>query len=472
MKRLAKIWIAALTMGLSLLSLPGVATAVVASPPVYDETFFGGLALKRNLLAKKEGRRIVLIGGSALPFGIRSSLVEEELPGYGIVDFGLYAALGTESMLDLALPRLRDGDIAVISPEQNEQTLSMYFSPRDMWRAMDDCKDALFDLSEADRRLMIGDALGFSSEKLPYLLRGEKAEGDGVYARSSFDECGDIRKELIPSNKMLEGFDPNQMISFSNDVIEDAFIGKMNSFAKAARKKGVETYYWFAPANHSAILENREIDSFYAYLNEKLDFPILGSPHSAVMNARYFYDSNFHLNGNGSQNNTIRLINDLKALFRDSSKTAAQPLPPPPLDHEESHSGNNADLEYFNIVEEEPYCRIVSLTEEGKKMTSLTVPYLYNDKVIAVFDQSVFSGNQSLQTIILQDNIRRIDNASFAGSSITRIEIHNDAPSSVAVSYRLLEGCSANVYVPWYALSKYRSNYFWSAHADRTFGFR
>ena len=473
MKRVTKIIISSIAAALSLSCLPiAVGTVLLSNSSVYQDTFLGGLSLKRELLKSKQGKRIVLIGGSALPFGVQSGLVEQELPSYGVVDFGLYAAIGSEAMLDLAIPYLREGDIAIISPEQNEQTLSSYFSPRDMWRAIDGCKDAFFDLDESDRSDMMGDALDFSREKLPYLLHNEKAEGDGVYAKSSFDDYGDIKKELTPYNVMLEGYDPNQMISFATEVVKDSFINDMNYFAEQAAKKGAKTYYWFAPGNHSAITNNREIDSFYSYLNERITFPILGNPHDAIMNSGYFYDTNFHLNVAGSQNNTIRLINDLKVVFKDDSKTNIEAMSPPKADQEGKRNGNNADLGYFVVEEKESYCHITSLTEEGKQMESLTIPYVYNDKVIASFGADVFAENQHLQTLIIQDNIRRIENASFRGSSIARIEIHNDTPSSISVSYRLLEGCAANVYVPWYSLSKYRSNYYWSAHAERTFGFR
>ena len=473
MKRKAKIIISIIAGLSSLLAFPISVNAVLLSNGhVYEDTFLGGLKLKRDLLKNIAGKRVVLIGGSAIPFGIRSDLIKEELPQYGVVDFGLYAAIGTEAMLDLASPYLREGDIAIISPEQNSQTLSYYFSPRDMWRALDNCKDAFFDLNEADRKEMIGDALGFSSEKLPYLLEGRKAEGDGVYRFDSFNEYGDIRFGLASSNTMLEGFDKDQMISFSTEVIEDAFIDEMNSFAEKARSKGASVYYWFAPANHSAIEDNAEIDGFYSYLNQKISFPILGNPHNAVMNSAYFFDSNFHLNYAGAQNNTIRLVNDLKAALMDDSKTEIEMLPPPPIQQEDSKNGNNADLGYFIVEDKGSYCEITGLTEEGKTKQTLTIPYRFEDKLIASFAPEVFQNNGVLQTLIIQDNIRRIENLSFADSAISRIELHNDTPSSIAVSYRLLDGCEANVYVPWYSLSKYRTNYFWSAHADRIFPLR
>lgn len=474
MKRGIKRTLIGLSITTFLLALPLAGGIVLFSNSnIYEDTFLGGMKLKRDLLKSTPGKRIVLIGGSSLPFGIQSHLIEQELPDYKVVNFGLYGALGSEAMFDLASPYIHEQDIVIISIEQSEQTLSSYFSPRTMWRAIDNCKEAFFDLDPNDQKMMFGDAFSFSSEKLPYIRSSTKAEGDGVYAYSSFNKFGDIMSELTPNNIMYEGVDSNQMISFSTDVIQDSFIQEMNDFAAKVKQIHGHTYYWFAPANNSAVHQkNRLIDLFYEHLNQRLNFPILGDPHDAVMNARYFFDTNFHLNSAGSQNNTRRLVMDLKAALKDDSKTSIEQLPPPPLGTGTQSEGNNADIEYFRIVEGEQYCEIVGLTAEGAAMEELTVPYSYHDKIIATFDAGTFAGNQSLKKITIQNNIRRIENRSFANSSIRRIILQNESPSSVPVGHLLLEDSQANIYVPWYSLSKYRSNYYWSAFADRIFAFR
>ena len=45
--------------------------------------------------------------------------LEKELPGYRVINYGLYAGLGTAVMLDLAEPHIRAGDIVVFLPEQS-----------------------------------------------------------------------------------------------------------------------------------------------------------------------------------------------------------------------------------------------------------------------------------------------------------------------------------------------------------------
>jgi hypothetical protein len=96
----------------------------------YGKTYLGGFDEKYLRLYNTEGKKIIFIGGSSLPFGLRSDLIEDELGGeYAVINFGLYATLGTKFMMDMARDAISEGDIVVICPELNAQTYSLYFNP-------------------------------------------------------------------------------------------------------------------------------------------------------------------------------------------------------------------------------------------------------------------------------------------------------------------------------------------------------
>ena len=78
-----------------------VGIVVFALPPVYDNTFIGELGEKYDRLNSIDEPKIVIVGGSSVAFGIDSELMEEKL-GMKVVNFGLYANLGTKLMLDLS----------------------------------------------------------------------------------------------------------------------------------------------------------------------------------------------------------------------------------------------------------------------------------------------------------------------------------------------------------------------------------
>ena len=68
---------------------------------VYQDTYYAELKDKVDRLSSRENKKIVFIGGSSLIFGLRSEEIEKAT-GYDVVDFGLYASLGTPLMMKLA----------------------------------------------------------------------------------------------------------------------------------------------------------------------------------------------------------------------------------------------------------------------------------------------------------------------------------------------------------------------------------
>lgn len=161
--------------------------AVFALPPQYQQTFLGALSHKVDMLAQPETKpRIIVIGGSSVAFGQQSDLLAEQLPGYTVVNFGLYAGLGTDVMLELALPSIRPGDVVIISPEQNEQTLSGYFGAEAMWQAADG-HPALLHMSRTHASQLMAAMPIFAAHKAKQWLSGQTAQGDGVYRSDHFN---------------------------------------------------------------------------------------------------------------------------------------------------------------------------------------------------------------------------------------------------------------------------------------------
>ena len=108
-----------------------------ALPAQYGQTFLGEMPDKLRRLENTPGKRIVIIGGSSVPFALDSALLEAQLPEYRVVDFGMYADMGTVVMLDWARSEVHPGDLFIIAPEQNAQTLSCHVNGEDAlkrWR--------------------------------------------------------------------------------------------------------------------------------------------------------------------------------------------------------------------------------------------------------------------------------------------------------------------------------------------------
>lgn len=454
---------------LLLLAVPVTLLAWCFLVPVqYDATFMGELKYKYALLEETPGNRIILVGGSGVAFGVDSAALEAEFPGYSVVNFGMYAALGTTVMLDLSEDHLREGDIVVLIPEQQAQTLSDYFDPNAMWQGVDGAWELLTGLNKTQLGMMTGTLPAFAGEKFGYFLRGEMPQPEGVYARSSFNEYGDVVSNLCARNVMAGGYDANTPIRFDGAVLSAEFSERVNAYAAAAAEKGAVVYYGFCPMNALAVTGEATADEFYDILLGALNVVLLGDPNDSILDAGWFYDTNFHLNSSGKLVYTRLLARNLKAALGDSSPTEIAVPPMPELAQTELWQGDDGDGDCFLYVINGSTVAITGLSENGKDRTALTVPSTYEGMQVTTIAAGAFSDGTALETVTIQQNVKTISDGAFAGcAGLERIVMEQGSPSACRVGQGLLDGTDAVVYVPRDALSNYRTDYFWSSYGSR-----
>lgn len=460
-----KIIIICVTIAL-LLSLPG--TLLIwgfALPEQYGDTFLGELKYKVELLEETSGPRIVLVGGSGIAFGADSGLMEQELPGYSVVNFGMYAALGTTVMLDLSQPLLREGDIVILIPEQQKQTLSDWFDPAVMWQGLDGAFGLLRLLPGDKLERLAGAFPAFAGQKFSYFIQGQPPQPQGVYRRDAFNEHGDVVSPLCAQNEMPGGFDASTPIRFDADMVTEEFAQQVRDYAQAAAEAGAVLWYAPCPMNGVAVESVENIDAFYAALQEKLRIPLAGDPHDFILDARWFYDTNFHPNASGKTVYTQALIRSIKAMLGDSSPTDI-PLPEmPELAGAASWVGDDSDGSCFTYEEQNGTLIITGLTAAGLERETLTVPSARKGRPVSAIGPGAFRRAENLREITIQPNIRAISDGVFDGcAALERIVIQSAQPSACRVGQGLLEGTKAEIYVPREALSTYRTNYFWSVY--------
>ncbi|MBO5789610.1 MAG: hypothetical protein J6R40_00455 [Clostridia bacterium] len=326
--RIVTVTLAVVLAVLPLLALFGV---LFIAPSQYEKTFYGALDEKYERLKDVEGKKIVIVGGSSVAFGFDSEKLEQAFPGYKVVNFGLYADLGTKVMLDLSEDHINEGDIVIVAPEMDTQALSLYFNGESTLKAADDRPFMLFKTKWANLEDLWGGLWGYLSGKLSYLF-GEMPDPQGVYNSGNFNEWGDIDPEKFPrqENTMAGGYDKNNPTKLHESTYDPAFVDYLNEYIGKAEKKGATVFYGFCPLNESAIdlslasagetaADKREAlsQSVMAYLEDALDCPVLAAPN--FYGDIYFYDSNFHLNDAGVKLHTAYYIDSLKEALEEAA---------------------------------------------------------------------------------------------------------------------------------------------------------
>ena len=93
-----------------LLPIGVVAGMAFGLPAQYSNTFLGEMAVKFDRLTSVEEPKVVVVGGSSVAFGLDSAALEEAV-GRPVVNYGLYATLGTKYMIDTSKAGIGEGDI-------------------------------------------------------------------------------------------------------------------------------------------------------------------------------------------------------------------------------------------------------------------------------------------------------------------------------------------------------------------------
>ena len=395
-------------------------------PVQFGDTFMGELKSKYERLKETSGKRIVLVGGSGVAFDCDSALMDDFFPSYEIVNFGMYAGLGTKAVMDLFENYIHEGDIVILSPEQSEQTFSDYFNGEYMWQAADGAFGMLRDLKSENFEAMLGNFPRFALEKLNYVMKGQKPQTDSIYQKKSFNTYGDIELDTCRENILPNGYDVNQKVRFTEDVVQPEFMDYMNDWANRLEKKGAVVWYRYCPVNKLSVEDMDDLAAYDVFLRQKLDFPVIGNPENSLMEAEWFFDTNFHLNQPGKEVNTVQLIRDMKAMLGDDRAVTVE-LP------------------------EKPHRTWGEVSAETRIWTAK--------------DSETYQGEE---TIVIPENVTQIEDYAFSNcAGFKQIVLEQKDPSKCIVGQHLLDGTGAEILVPQMSVDSYKRNYFWSVYAGR-----
>ena len=129
-------------------------------PAFYGDTYYSVLARMHERLETAEGKKIVLVGGSNVAFGLNGRMLEQLLAEQGyeytVCPFGLYAAVGTGAMLDLSRDDLGEGDIVVLAMEPVSETMSGYFGASAFWKCAEEAPELVAELDKQRQAALFG----------------------------------------------------------------------------------------------------------------------------------------------------------------------------------------------------------------------------------------------------------------------------------------------------------------------------
>ena len=450
-------------------------------PACYQDSYYAQLPELYHRLEDSQGKRLILVGGSNVAFGVDGGLLERLLAQYGyeytVCPFGLYAAVGTSAMLELSQGQLREGDIVVLAVEPTGETLSAYFGASAFWKCAEEAPELLAAVSPAHRAALAGNYVGFLQERAAIARSGDFPKPEGAYAKSSFEENGSM-SFYRAGTIMALGWDTGAPVDLAAASISPDFAGQVNDYCRDARARGAEVYLSFSPVNRSALTGGPEegAASYFGACLDAFDCPVISDPNRYILDSGWFYDSNFHLNSAGAVLRTCLLAEDLLAQLGCYKELSfPRPTMPEPAAQEVEETPDSGWF-LFSPVDETGSGYLVSgLTEAGLAQSSLAVPSSFEGGPVVGLEPHALGGGERLEELRLPGTVESLPDGAFGGCpGLTRLVLEHTGRLCRITEHTFEGAPQIKIYVPAGAYSLYRDGdgcetNLWSALLDRIF---
>ncbi len=452
-----------------------VLAAGIMMPSYYGESYYAQLPELYHRLYGTQGKKLVLIGGSNIAFGVDTQLLQDTLKeqgyDYTVCPFGLYAAVGSSAMLSLAEDALGAGDIVILAIEPTPETLSTYFGATAFWKCCEDAPELILKLSSQQCSTLAGNYIPYLQERFSIWMDGTAPRGEGVYAKASFDETCNMIYDRA-GNAMVLGYDTAAPVDFSTLTVQAEFAQQVNEFITLAESKGANVYLSFSPVNRSA-LTNADTQPLFDLFAETFHCPIISDPENYVLDSGWFFDSNFHLNSSGARVRTARLAGDILAQLGCYAPVEIEsPQMPASIAQVVASEGDEACFQYESIGSG---WRISGLTESGRNQAALTVPATYLGGPVVGLTADALAKASNLEELTLPGSIESIPDGLLAQCPSLQRLILQHTQSIPTITARVFDGADqVKVLVPAQALALYRDGDGceanpWSEHLDRIY---
>lgn len=269
---------------------------------------------KQKRLETTSSPKIIFVGGSNLVMGLDSPQIEQAL-GLPVVNMGVNAGFGLRFMLNQVKPNLRQGDTVVIVPEY-EQFYGHLNGSTTLIEALTIFPQAVAFLDSPEQYAMIaGEFPVFAQGMLTNLIGNLRPREGFVATRQSFNSHGDIIAHLdVPPPIDVTN---HTLLTDKEHAINDEAIQVLNQFDGYTKRVGARGFVIFPAIPEKQARDSRgQIEDVYSRLQKQSSIPILGTPADYIFPVNYFFDTVYHLNRQGREARTQKIIRALKSVVR------------------------------------------------------------------------------------------------------------------------------------------------------------
>lgn len=254
----------------------------------YNSAFVDKLKI---LQLNKNNKKILLIGGSGIGWGISAELIERET-GVKTINLGHHAGFGLIDYQSFIISNINKDDIIIFSPEW-----IFYNNPTFYDKAI------LLDLiryNQEYRVLLNKNNYNFSAFFTKIELKIPKKDATSPYKYECFNKNGDIISHC--------GLNPGNVRPY--EISEEVKIDSFNIYFKFLSTN--RTFFLFPPTQLSVYRENSKILNRIEFLLRNKKYNIVDDVENNVYPDDMFFDAEYHLKCDFKDQRTRKVIDYLK----------------------------------------------------------------------------------------------------------------------------------------------------------------
>ncbi|OYW87805.1 MAG: hypothetical protein B7Z22_03760 [Hyphomonas sp. 32-62-5] len=315
---------------LGLLGAASAATLLAIVLAIPDENDYARATLiKHDRLSSLPDKKIVLVGGSNLSYGMDSTLIERET-GCPAVNMGLNGYFGVRYLMREVADDVKPGDIIVLAFEWDNFGKPIEGSGKDLYAIVKTNPAAFAYLTPKQ----IGEALAavpFVAQSKLLRIGNQAARGE-LFARKDdnlMDKLNQIEsaKSFAPTGDLIghKGVAWTGVIEQGTKLhttgIDPTVVPAIKAYAKAMEAKGVHVMVSYTPAmRHYYDANKTEIDSVHEALTTGPDAVKAPSPPSSyVYDPSLFFDTVYHLKAETRHVRAQKVADDLRTALSNAA---------------------------------------------------------------------------------------------------------------------------------------------------------
>jgi hypothetical protein len=274
--------------------------------PYDEEEYLRAFLIKEKMLVEHDRPTIFLQGGSSLSFGFDSEQLEEALH-LPVVNLGLLAGLGLKFMIDDVVPHLEQGDILILSPEYGIFSYRACYGSEALADIFYISRGKILPLLCWEEGESIMDGTTHSVVQRIIKLLGTSKDDPFVHKLSWFNRHGDIvGHKNLPSVPFFH----TSALQPPYPVFLDYFCQRIEEL----RQKGVTVLLFPPPLTETSFKNIQKYLPPLIQALEERNIPFVLPPKDFVFPDSLFFDTENHLNYQGTLLRTQKVIDRLTTL--------------------------------------------------------------------------------------------------------------------------------------------------------------